>query len=53
VEEAISENGGRGEQEADGLVAMEETALLVAARGALLLNSVALQFVFHGQRSRS
>jgi hypothetical protein len=47
MQEAVGEDCGGGEQEADGLVAMEETALGFAAGGALLLNSVALQFVIH------
>ena len=47
VKETVGEHGGSGQQEADGLVAMEEAALGFAAGGALLLNSVAFQFVLH------
>ena len=36
-----------GEEEADGLIAMEEAALGIAAGDALLLGSVAFQFVIH------
>ena len=47
MQQPISEHGGSGKQKADGLIAIEETALRFSPGSALLLNSVALQFVIH------
>jgi hypothetical protein len=49
VEETVGEHGGSSQQEADGLVAMEEAALGFAVGCALPLNSVAPQFVIHAR----
>jgi hypothetical protein len=47
VQQAVSEHSGCREQESNGLVAMEEAALSLAARFALLLNVVRLESGFH------
>jgi hypothetical protein len=47
VEEAIDEDGGGGEEQADGLVAAEAFSLAFAAGFALLLDGVAIEFVVH------
>jgi hypothetical protein len=47
VEQAIREDSGGGEEEADGLIAMEEAALGFAAGLALLLDVVWDEFVVH------
>jgi hypothetical protein len=48
VEEPVCEDSGGGEEQADGLIAMEEAALGFAAGLALLLDGEANQFVVHG-----
>ena len=47
MEQAVRENGGGGEEQADALVAMEKAALGGAAGLALLLNVVRDEFIFH------
>lgn len=48
MEEAPGQDGSGREQDADGLIAMEEAALGFAAGLALLLDVVAEEFVVHG-----
>lgn len=47
MEQAVGEDCGGGEEQADGLVAMEEMALGFAAGLALLLDVVRDEFVVH------
>jgi hypothetical protein len=47
VQQPVGENRTRGDQQADGLVAAECTALGVAAGFALLLDCIALELILH------
>jgi hypothetical protein len=47
VEQAPGEDRGSGEEQADGLVAVELRTLIVTGGLALLLDGEAFQFVFH------
>ncbi len=51
MEQAIDEDGEGDEEKANGLMAAEEAALLVAAGGAMLLDVQTLQSMVHTLRS--
>ena len=48
---AISQHSSSGQQQPDGLIAMEGFALVFAAESALLLDCEAFQLVVHARRS--